>query len=235
MNGRTVLHLLPLSAYEADTDAPITSPTLATQGFVHCSPDVHSTLAVANTLFLDSTETMVAIEFDTARLSAAVRWEAADPAPPAGVADDILFPHVYGTIDRTAITGVRYARRDCTGRYVDLARRGPTAAEFDLLPHPTGGWSGPTWSGQDTRASYFVLGAGETSQWHEMASDELWLWHRGPALTLELGGNGVRPTTPSESLTVGPSAPQVVVPAGAWRRATGSPTAETLLTRVLGR
>lgn len=231
MDGRIVLHLLPLSAYEADAPIAVSAP--ADEGFIHCSPDVQSTLAVANTLFLDSAETMVAIEIDTASLSAPIRWEAADPVPPEGIAGDVLFPHVYGAIDRAAITGVRFARRDPAGRFVDLLRRGPTATEFGLLPHPTGGWSGPARSGPDSRTSYFVLGAGETSRWHELASDELWLWHRGPVLTLELGGTGVRPTTPGESLTIGGPTPRAVVPAGTWRRATGSPTADTLVTRVV--
>lgn len=225
MDGSIVLHLLPLSAVEASGDTPITAPTLDTQGFVHCSPDLRSTVAVANTLFLDSTETMVALEVDTARLTAPVRWEAADPAPPEGVADDVLFPHVYGVIDRSAITGVRYARRDRTGRYVDLVRRGPMAAEFGLLPDPAGGWSGSTWSAPGAQAGYFLLEAGETSQWHAPGSDELWLWHRGPSLTLELGS--------MTAVTLGPAAPQTVVPAGTRRRAVASSTADTLLTRVL--
>ena len=47
----SLLHLLPLSAFQADRDAPIRSATLDAEGFVHCSPDVRTTLAVANALY----------------------------------------------------------------------------------------------------------------------------------------------------------------------------------------
>jgi uncharacterized protein (DUF952 family) len=229
VSGTRLLHLLPLSAYRADASAPISSPTLETQGFVHCSPDVHTTLAVANTLYRDADEPMVALELDAAALSAPVRWEAADPTPPEGVSDDVLFPHVFGALERSAITGVRYARRDVSGRYLDLERRGATAEEFDLLPYPVG-WYQRSWASPDTRRgeSYFLLPAGETSQWHTVASDELWAWHRGAPMTLELAGDAAQPPV------LGPEAPEALVPAGSWHRAVASDAAETLVSVSAG-
>ncbi|GAB2608364.1 cupin domain-containing protein [Kribbella endophytica] len=113
----------------------------------------------------------------------------------------------------------------------------PELAEaLDLTQHPEGGWFRETWrsevsfepSGYDgERASataiYFLLAPGEESRWHKVRSAEIWLWHSGGPLTLELGGVGDDPEL-AESITLGPDVkagqqPQAVVPAGAWQAA----------------
>lgn len=114
----------------------------------------------------------------------------------------------------------------------------PTLAELlQLEAHPEGGWFRETWTapvqfqpdgydGLRTTGSaiYFVLGPGDSSRWHVVRSDELWLWHRGGSLTLQLGGDGPRPAEPFTEITVGPDVesghcPQAVVPAGVWQAA----------------
>lgn len=42
---------------------------------------------------------------DEHKLDVIVRWETASPVPP-GVAPDILFPHVYGRVNRDAVEGM---------------------------------------------------------------------------------------------------------------------------------
>jgi predicted cupin superfamily sugar epimerase len=67
----------------------------------------------------------------------------------------------------------------------------------------------------------FHLPAGETSAWHRLSSDEMWLAHLG-VVELELGGDGPAPEPrPPERLGPDPSdgqSPQVLVPAGVWQR-----------------
>jgi predicted cupin superfamily sugar epimerase len=114
--------------------------------------------------------------------------------------------------------------------------RPPLADVLDLEPHPEGGWFRQTWVSPDTvtlpdgrvRATatliHFLLPAGESSAWHRVASDEVWLAHTG-SVVLELGGTGAQP--PSEGgadpvvlgldLMAGQVA-QVVVPANVWQR-----------------
>ncbi|MFC5262901.1 cupin domain-containing protein [Kribbella qitaiheensis] len=105
-----------------------------------------------------------------------------------------------------------------------------------LAPHPEGGWFRETWrspvsfqpDGYDgPRASataiYFLLAPGEESRWHRVRSAEIWLWHSGGPLTLDLGGTGDDPGE-AEPITLGPDVeagqhPQAVVPAGAWQAA----------------
>ena len=70
---------------------------------------------------------------------------------------------------------------------------------------------------------YFLLPAGEASDWHVVDADEAWLWHGPGAVTLELGGSGAKPDkehATQVTLDVGPNETQghFVVPAGVWQR-----------------
>ncbi|MER7015815.1 cupin domain-containing protein [Saccharopolyspora sp. NPDC000359] len=237
----TLLHLLPLSTFHADRGSPIHAASLQAEGFVHCSPDVRTALAVANTLFRPATEPMIALELDPGKLSAPVRWEAADPAPPDGIDADQLFPHVYGPLERGAVIGVRYARRDAAGEFVSLETRNRTAEEFDLLPHPSGGWFRRTWTSSRgcarpaATAAYFLLPPAQRSAWRSVDSDVLWLWHRGGPLTLLVGGDGPEPAAEPEARVLGAGAgqsPQLVLPAGTWYRAQAAATVEALVSCV---
>ncbi|WP_377323726.1 cupin domain-containing protein [Pimelobacter simplex] len=111
-------------------------------------------------------------------------------------------------------------------------RRPPLAVQLDLAPHPEGGWYRQTWVSPVTvtlpdgrvrptaTLIYFLLPAGESSDWHRVSSDETWLAHTG-TVTVELGGDGPAPDAgPATRLTItatGGSA-QGLVPAGVWQR-----------------
>lgn len=250
MNASTVFHLLALSDYRTATDSPITSATLDTEGFVHCSPDLDTTIAVANTLYRAAEEPMVVAEIDVDALSAPVRWEKPTPRPPSGVSGDVLFPHVYGPLDRSAVRGLSYARRDIAGSYLGFEQRGATAEALDLLPHPEGGWYRRMWTSpvgvdvgdrgsRPTATSiHFLLSPGDGSAWHTVESDEIWMWHSGGPLTLSRAGTGAQPQERPETLVLGPDVaagqvPQAVVPARTWQRADASAGTETLVSCVV--
>jgi predicted cupin superfamily sugar epimerase len=109
--------------------------------------------------------------------------------------------------------------------------RPPLAEKLDLEQHPEGGWYRQTWASAETvtlpdgrvRATatliLFLLPAGDSSAWHRVASDEVWLAHLGE-VRLQLGGDGEAPVTGPEVVAgTGPAAQsQVVVPAGVWQR-----------------
>ncbi|MBF4160685.1 cupin domain-containing protein [Nocardioides sp. CBS4Y-1] len=107
-----------------------------------------------------------------------------------------------------------------------------------MRPHPEGGWYRETWRApvpadlDDGRrracatAILFLLPAGESSAWHRVASDELWMAHVGTVL-LELAGAGDAPSGPGgepvEQVRLGVDTargqqPQALVPAGVWQR-----------------
>ncbi|WP_314175763.1 cupin domain-containing protein [Streptomyces winkii] len=113
----------------------------------------------------------------------------------------------------------------------------PLIEALGLQPHPEGGWFRETWrsdvplrpDGYDgERASataiYFLLGPGDESRWHVVRSAEIWLWHSGSPLRLQLGGTEETPGDEPVALTLGADVaggerPQAVVPPGTWQRA----------------
>ncbi len=119
-------------------------------------------------------------------------------------------------------------------RMVRAVQRPGLVETFGLAPHPEGGWFRQTWvspvtvtlPGGRVRPTatliYFLLPAGESSGWHRVTSDEVWLAHSG-AVTLELGGDDQRPGALTQ-IVVDPSLPQVLVPAGVWQRTIPSDT-----------
>jgi predicted cupin superfamily sugar epimerase len=101
--------------------------------------------------------------------------------------------------------------------------------QLKLIPHPEGGHYVETWRGEaldrnDSRACataiHYLLRAGERSAWHRVDACELWLFHAGGPLSLDIKTEGC----PVERVTLGPDLvggerPQQLVPAGAWQTA----------------
>lgn len=98
-----IYHAVPLSEWSAKTDRPYAPSSLAEEGFVHCSPDEATTLAVVNAFYRSAPRPLLVLCLDEDRLTARVEHEAAAPAPPPGVAEDTLFPHVFGPVNRDAV------------------------------------------------------------------------------------------------------------------------------------
>ncbi len=98
-------------------------------------------------------------------------------------------------------------------------------ARYGLVPHPEGGHYRETYralpegGGRGAVTSiYYLLRAGEVSHWHRIDAVEIWHYHAGAALRLELSLDGV--ATASHRLGVGDGAwPQVTVPVRAWQSA----------------
>ncbi|MSO86264.1 MAG: cupin domain-containing protein [Acidimicrobiia bacterium] len=97
-----------------------------------------------------------------------------------------------------------------------------------LSPHPEGGYYRETWRhdpGDGSRgagsAIYFLLAAGERSQWHRVDADEVWHFHGGGPLRLSLAQDRRGPVQ-EQMLGVDLAAgeePQRRVPAGWWQAA----------------
>jgi predicted cupin superfamily sugar epimerase len=128
-----------------------------------------------------------------------------------------------------------------------VTQRPPLAETLDLQAHPEGGWYRRTWASDvevslpDGRvrptatAILFLLPAGESSAWHRVTSDEVWIAQRG-SVRLELGGTHGRPEV-AAAVDVGTDldlgqVPQVRVPAGTWQRTVPS-SADALVSCVV--
>ncbi|MGD9967814.1 MAG: cupin domain-containing protein [Hyphomonadaceae bacterium] len=94
---------------------------------------------------------------------------------------------------------------------------------LNMQPHPEGGHYVETFrseAGADGRAYctaiYFLLRSGERSHWHRVDATELWLWHSGAPLRVEMAG--------LPDVLLGPAVadgarPQAIVPANTWQAA----------------
>ncbi|WP_331446118.1 DUF952 domain-containing protein [Streptomyces xanthochromogenes] len=109
-----ILHVVPLVEWSARPDRLYRPPSLAAEGFVHCSADETSALAVADARYRDVPGPLVVLCIEESALAAEVRWEGSG---------DVLFPHVYGPVERAAVTAVLEVRRDAEGRALGLAPR----------------------------------------------------------------------------------------------------------------
>lgn len=99
---------------------------------------------------------------------------------------------------------------------------------LDLQPHPEGGHFRETFRDSRTldgraasTAVYFLLAAGERSNWHRIDAVEAWHWHAGAQLALETAATDAGPITRT---VLGPDLaagerPQSIVPARAWQAA----------------
>ncbi|MEU9588428.1 DUF952 domain-containing protein [Streptomyces sp. NPDC048193] len=119
-----IYHVVPRADWEADPGRPYAPASLAEDGFVHCSPDEETTLAVVNAFYRTAPRPLLALVVDESRLTAPCVWEPAAPAPPPGVAEGVLFPHVFGPVDRDAVERVLEVRWDEQGRATGLAAVG---------------------------------------------------------------------------------------------------------------
>lgn len=99
--------------------------------------------------------------------------------------------------------------------------------KLGLKPHPEGGHFRRTYRNAEAGSSrarcsaiYYLLNQEGFALWHRIDADELWHWHAGAPMTLEIGLDKTAP----ECQTLGPDImggerPQVHVPANHWQRA----------------
>ena len=98
---------------------------------------------------------------------------------------------------------------------------------LDLKPHPEGGHFREMF--RDTRrvdgdraastAIYFLLARGERSHWHRVDAVEIWHWHAGAPLELEIAHGKKRERIRLGSDLAAGERPQAIVPAHAWQAA----------------
>ena len=96
-----------------------------------------------------------------------------------------------------------------------------------LEPHPEGGHYRQTFrdeAGEGERghstAIYYLLAAGEVSEWHRVDAAEVWHHYAGAPLALTLSPNGHDAEAHRLGTNLlGGERPQVVVPAGWWQAA----------------
>jgi uncharacterized protein (DUF952 family) len=106
---RLTHHLTPRDWWEtADWDGPLGAPSLADEGFIHCTDGADAMVATANRHYAADPRAFVVLTIDLDRLSSP--WRVDDP--------DRIYPHIFGPIDRAAIVSAVPAPRDASGTFL---------------------------------------------------------------------------------------------------------------------
>jgi uncharacterized protein (DUF952 family) len=126
MTAEPIFHLTPATYYQHQPqDQPYHPAAFAQEGFIHCTAGVEKLIQVANYYFANLTDDLLVLEIDPAQLTAPLIFEPPILAP-SGPADrkreyaaepEVLFPHVYGPLNRQAIIRCFALQRDSTGQW----------------------------------------------------------------------------------------------------------------------
>ncbi len=106
---RLTYHLMSRDWWTAsDPAAPLASPSLGVEGFIHCTDGAPEMLATANRHYRDDPREFLVLTIDLDR--AGSPWRVDDPGG--------IYPHVFGPIDRSALVAVVPAPRDPEGNFL---------------------------------------------------------------------------------------------------------------------
>ena len=117
---RPTYHLLPTETWTAanlDPMAAYAAPSLATEGFIHCTDGAEALIDTANRYYRDDPRPYVALTIDLD--AAGSPWTIEDPAG--------IYPHVHGAIARDAIIGVQPVIRTADGTFLRVDGDGPAS------------------------------------------------------------------------------------------------------------
>ena len=102
-------HLTPAEIWEeTDPGRPYAAPSLASEGFIHCTDGADAMVVTANRFYATDPRDFVVLTIDLERVGSPWRYD--EPGSP--------YPHVYGPIDRQAIVGAVGIPRGSDGRFL---------------------------------------------------------------------------------------------------------------------
>jgi uncharacterized protein (DUF952 family) len=118
-----IRHIVPADYFRARPEStPYLPSQFAADGFIHCTREPEVLLVVANQYYRDTPGDFLVLLIDPQRVRAEVRNE--PPIHPHGgsVAANaaILFPHIYGPLNRDAIVEIHAARRAPDGTFLEV-------------------------------------------------------------------------------------------------------------------
>ena len=104
-----IFHLTKQADWDSrDPNEGYVAPSLASEGFIHCSEDETQLLEVAHRLFVEETG-LLALEVDTDLLTSPLKREPSRSGT--------IYPHIYGPIDLNAVTGTRRISAGADGAF----------------------------------------------------------------------------------------------------------------------
>jgi uncharacterized protein (DUF952 family) len=112
-----IYHITSRAAWsEARERGEYRAESLETEGFIHCSTETQ-VVPVAEKYYKGQSGLFLLV-IEPALLSSDLKWEPpSGGAPPPGVAEGELFPHVYGPINLEAVVQVFDLESNSDGKY----------------------------------------------------------------------------------------------------------------------
>ena len=112
-----IYHITSRPAWsEARERGDYRAESLETEGFIHCSTE-KQVLPVAHKFYAGQSDLLLLV-IEPALLASDLKWEPpSGGAPPPGVPEGDLFPHVYGPINLDAIVKVFDLEASPDGKY----------------------------------------------------------------------------------------------------------------------
>ncbi|MFI1651089.1 DUF952 domain-containing protein [Streptomyces avidinii] len=92
-----IFHIVPLTDWAAAPELPYAPPSLESEGFVHCSADRPTALAIADAHYRSVPGILLAVELDEGALASEVRRASETGG---------RYPHVHGPLNREAVVHV---------------------------------------------------------------------------------------------------------------------------------
>lgn len=107
---RETFHLVPADTWSADEGARYAAASLAAEGFIHCTDGVAALGGTFDRYYAVDARPFVALTLDLEALDAPWRYDVADSP----------YPHIYGSILRSAVLAVSRVERTADGRFAGL-------------------------------------------------------------------------------------------------------------------
>lgn len=121
----TILHLVLTEYYRSfAADQPYLPQGFDEERFIHCTKGAVLMLEVANSFYKDVAGEFAVLLIDADKVAAPLRFEPAVHVNDAQInaSEQVLFPHIYGSINRDAILDVIEVHRDANGAFVGYER-----------------------------------------------------------------------------------------------------------------
>jgi uncharacterized protein (DUF952 family) len=109
---RPTFHLVARDWWDAtDSTAALGAPSLADEGFIHCTDGAANMVETANRHYRDDPREFLVLTIDLDEVTST--WRTDDPGG--------IYPHVFGPIDRSAIVAAVDAPREQDGTFLPFA------------------------------------------------------------------------------------------------------------------
>lgn len=109
--AKVTYHLVPAAVWkEQGASEEYVPEAFDADGFIHCTNGLNTLVDVANMFYKNDDRRYEVLTLDVSRIESEVRYD--DP--------DQRFPHIYGPLNTSAVTGRLVANRDTNGTFIDF-------------------------------------------------------------------------------------------------------------------